>query len=351
MSGNPQLIAHLDAILANRGRISFSEYMETVLYHPEYGYYSRPENPIGAGGDFFTAANVDPAMGQLLAKLFGQMADRIEGFRVVEIGAGTGLLARQILETHPFSYSIVERSAAMRTRQRETLNGLAVEWSETIPDGIRGCVFSNEFFDALPVRRYIRKRSELRELFVGKGILEVEGEPEIPIELPLLQDDAVVDLSLEARRWIRRIGESIEQGYHLAIDYGYLAEELFARRAGTLMCYRNHRADEDPYSNIGLKDMTAHVNFSDLISEGAAAGLERVNLRSQREFLIDLGLLEIMEPLALAADTASIRRLQALKNLLLPPMMGDRFKVLLQQKGLVSGRLPGFGGESVRRSD
>ena len=83
MSGNPQLIAHLDALLANRGRIPFSEYMETVLYHPEYGYYSRPDNPIGAEGDFFTAANVDPAMGQLLAKLLGQMADRIEGFRVV----------------------------------------------------------------------------------------------------------------------------------------------------------------------------------------------------------------------------------------------------------------------------
>ena len=351
MSGNPQLIAHLDALLANRGRIPFSEYMETVLYHPEYGYYSRPDNPIGREGDFFTAANVDPAMGQLLAKLFGQMADRIEDFRVVEIGAGTGLLARQILETRPFPYSIVERSPAMRTRQRETLNGHAVEWSETLPDGIRGCVFSNEFFDALPVRRYTRKRSELRELFVGEGILEFEGEPEIPIELPLLQDEAVVDLSLEARRWIRRIGESIDQGYHLAIDYGYLAEELFARTSGTLMCYRNHRADEDPYSDIGLKDMTAHVNFSDLISDGAVAGLERANLCSQREFLIDLGLLEIMEPLALAADADSVRRLQALKNLLLPPMMGDRFKVLLQQKGLDSGRLPGFGGESVRRSD
>ena len=351
MSGNPQLIAHLDALLANRGRIPFSEYMETVLYHPEYGYYSRPDNPIGREGDFFTAANVDPAMGQLLAKLFGQMADRIEDFRVVEIGAGTGLLARQILETRPFPYSIVERSPAMRTRQRETLNGHAVEWSETLPDGIRGCVFSNEFFDALPVRRYTRKRSELRELFVGEGILEVEGEPEIPIELPLLQDDAVVDLSLEAHRWIRRIGESIDRGYHLAIDYGYLAEELFARTSGTLMCYRNHRADEDPYSDIGLKDMTAHVNFSDLISDGAVAGLEGANLCSQREFLIDLGLLEIMEPLALAADADSVRRLQALKNLLLPPMMGDRFKVLLQQKGLDSGRLPGFGGESVRRSD
>lgn len=350
MSGNPQLIAHLDAVLANRGRIPFSEYMETVLYHPEYGYYSSADSPIGADGDFFTASNVDPAMGQSLAKLFGRMAEGIEGFRVVEIGAGTGLLARHVLETRPFPYSIVERSAAMRKRQRETLDGLEVEWSDTLPGGIRGCVFSNEFFDALPVRRYTRKSSELRELFVGQGILEVDGEPEIPIELPLLQDGAVVDISLEARRWIRRIGQSIEQGYHLAIDYGYLADELFARTAGTLMCYRNHRADEDPYCDIGLKDLTAHVNFSDLISEGAEAGLEQANLCSQREFLIDLGLLETMERLALAADAASVGRLQALKNLLLPPMMGDRFKVLLQQKGNVSGRLPGFGGESVRRS-
>lgn len=342
MNGNPQLIAHLEALIRARGRIPFSEYMETVLYHPEYGYYSRSENPIGPEGDFFTAPNVDPAMGQLLSTLFARMAVAIDGFRLVEIGAGTGLLARHILETEPFPYVIVERSAAMRARQRQALEGLDVEWRDTLPVAIRGCVFSNEFFDALPVRRYVRRNRRVRELFVGEGLVEIEDDPEVAIELPMLREGAVADISLDARTWIQRIGESIAAGWHLAIDYGYLARELFARTAGTLMCYRDHRADENPYADIGLKDLTAHVNFSDLIAGGAAVGLDVAGFRSQREFLVDLGLLDLMEPLARASDAASVRRLQALKNLLLPPMMGERFKVLLQRKGSLGGRLPGF---------
>ena len=174
-----------------------------------------------------------------------------------------------------------------------------------------------------------------------RGFLEVEGEPEIPIELPLLQDDAVVDLSLEARRWIRRIGESIDRGYHLAIDYGYLAEELFARTSGTLMCYRNHRADENLFSDIGLKDMTAHVNFSDLLSEGARAGLERVDLCPQREFLIDLGLLEMMAPLALAADAASVKASAGLEEPLVAADDGGSLQGSAPAKGARFGSAAG----------
>ena len=108
------------------------------------------------------------------------------------------------------------------------------------------------------------------------------------------------------------------------------------------MCYRAHQFNEDPYSWIGQQDITAHVNFSDLIDEGADNGLEVSGYLTQREFLVDLGLLELMEPLAMKQDASSIQRLQALKNLLLPPMMGERFKVLLQRKGIGVSSLPGF---------
>ena len=346
MPGNPHLIAHLQQLIRDCGPLAFSEYMDRVLYHPEYGYYVQAQNPIGPEGDFYTAANVDPAMGTLLAKLFARMAVGIEDFCLVEIGAGTGLLARHILESDGFpsaiAYIIVEKSAAMRARQQEMLAGFEVSWHEVLPSSIRGCVFSNEFFDALPVRRFVRREGTLRELFVSEGFVEVEGEPEIPLELPLLQEGCRADLSLDASAWIDRIGRSIESGYHLAIDYGYLNDEFFARREGTLMCYRRHRAEENPYVAIGEQDITAHVNFSDLIERGTEAGLERVGYRSQMEFLIGLGLLELMEPLTARGDAASVRRVQALKNLLLPPMMGERFKVLLQRKGLRPTDLPGF---------
>ena len=343
MNGNPYLIAHLQQLIHERGRIAFSDYMAEVLYHPEHGYYSRELGAIGPEGDFYTAANVDPAMGSLLAKLFDRMADGMDHFVLIEIGAGTGLLARHILQCRPFPYIIVERSPVMRTRQRETLETFEVEWRDQLPEGVHGCIFSNEFFDALPVRRFVRRGRELQEIFVTDGFSQVEGEPDVRLKLPLLGDGCLADVSLEAREWVHRIGRSIQCGYHLAIDYGHLREELFARPRGTLMCYRRHWADEDPYAAIGEKDITAHVNFSDLIDEGAEEGLEEVGYRTQMEFLIDLGLLDMMQPLAERADPASIQRLQALKNLLLPPMMGERFKVLLQRKGVPRVDLPGFG--------
>jgi len=233
----------------------------------------------------------------------------------------------------------------MIERQKETLVGFEVGWRDVLPEAIRGCVFSNEFFDALPVRRFTRRDQQVREYFVAEGLSQIEVDPDVPVEMPLLREGAIADVSYDARQWIRSIGQSIETGYHLAIDYGYLAEDFFARVGGTLMCYRNHRADENPYVDVGLKDITAHVNFTDLIDEGAAAGLRMQGFCTQREFLVDLGILDLMRPLAETRDAASIGRLQELKNLLLPPMMGDRFRVLLQRKDIPDADLPGFGQE------
>lgn len=316
--------------------------MVLALYHPEYGYYQQEASPIGPEGDFYTAAELDPAMGHLLARLFQQMSLQIDGFSLVEIGAGTGRLARNILESHVFPYAIVERSWAMRRRQEKALEGFDVTWYEQLPEEIQGCVFSNEFFDALPVRRFTRRDGEVREIFVGERFSEVEGEPELPVALPLLREGGRADVSFEALDWMDRIARAIRCGYHLAIDYGYLREELFARPRGTLMCYRRHQAQENPYIWVGRQDITAHVNFSDLIERGAEAGLEKAGYRTQRHFLLDVGILDVMGPLAQRRDAASVARLQALKNLLLPPMMGDRFKVLLQRKGVRQTDLPGF---------
>jgi SAM-dependent MidA family methyltransferase len=311
--------------------------MEAVLYQPRFGYYASDRNPIGRSGDFYTSSDLDPVFGRLLARKFADLASCLDSFTIVELGAGTGALARDILKAQPFPYRILERSAAMRERQRLTLAGFDVQWIDELPARLTGCVFSNEFFDALPVHRVARRKGALREIYVdeaGGAFVEVEDNPSAPlrdIDVPIGEGHST-EVNLDATLWMNRIAASLENGYHLAIDYGYLRREFFARPAGTVMCYWRHQAVEDPYNRVGDQDITAHVNFSDLMDSGARAGLETVEFTTQMQFLIGLGILEEIESLAAASDAASIERLQAMKKLILPGAMGERFKVLLQRK-------------------
>ena len=221
----------------------------------------------------------------------------------------------------------------MRQRQEELLKEYDVQWIDELPDGITGCVFSNEFFDALPVHRVVRRGDSLKEIYVTGDFQEIEGALREPIEAPLAEGQTA-DMNLEARKWIRRISKSLKRGYHLAIDYGYLRNEFYAQPHGTLMCYWHHQAEENPYIRIGEQDITAHVNFSDLIAEGLAAGLKTAGFTTQMDFLIGLGVLDEMEKLAVAGDAASMQRLLKIKKLILPGSMGERFKVLIQSTNI-----------------
>jgi len=301
--------------------------MEEVLRF----YYASPRNPIGMGGDFYTSADLDPILGQLLAGQFAQWAAEFASFTIVELGAGKGLLARNILEQCRFPYVILERSPAMRSRQEQLLKGYNVEWIDELPTRLTGCIFSNEFFDALPLHRVVHRAGVLKEIYVNENFEEIEGELQEPIEAPL-KEGQIADINLEARHWIRRIAASLEHGYHLAIDYGYLRDEFYAQPRGTLMCYWHHQAVENPYIRIGDQDMTAHVNFSDLIDEGIEASLEAVRFTTQMDYLVGLGILDEIAKLANAGDAASMERLVKIKRLILPGSMGERFKVLVQTK-------------------
>jgi SAM-dependent MidA family methyltransferase len=297
--------------------------MEEVLRF----YYSSHRNPIGPEGDFYTSADLDPIFGRLLARQFQQWAAEFDKFTIVELGAGKGLLARDVLETANFEYMILERSLSMRARQQELLAGYKVRWIDELPQGITGCIFSNEFFDALPAHRVIRRNGVLKEIYVTEDFKEIEGPLQENIDVPLAEG-YVAEVNLEAREWIRRIAGSLDHGYHLAIDYGYLKNEYFARPNGTLMCYWRHQAVEDPYVRIGEQDITAHVNFSDLMDEPS---LETVVFTTQMDYLIRLGILDEIEKLATTGDAQSMQRLLKMKKLLLPGSMGERFKVLIQR--------------------
>ena len=329
-----ELVEHLQKRIRNEGPLRFRDYMEEALYHPRFGYYSSDRNPIGFSGDFFTAPDLDPVFGKILASRFQEMSAGMPSFTVVELGAGKGLLARHILEHVNFPYLILERSRAMRLQQQEALKEFNVVWIDELPSAVQGCVFSNEFFDALPVHRVVRRGDGLKEIYVTGDFREIEGPPwpEVDVPVQMMREGQVVEVNLEARAWVRRIAESLSAGYHLAIDYGYLRDEFYSQPGGTLMCYWRHQATEDPYVNIGEQDMTAHVNFSDLIDEGASAGLSTLSFGNQMNFLIEGGILHEIQQLVAAGDAASIQRLVNIKRLILPGGMGERFKVLIQSK-------------------
>jgi SAM-dependent MidA family methyltransferase len=329
------LVQYLRSRIQREGPISFRDFMEEALYHPELGYYTSSRNPLGREGDFYTSSDLDPVFGKLLAAKFQQMAATLdvpeESFTILELGAGRGLLARQILSNTRFRYCILERSGAMRERQREALNGLAAEWVEAMPEGLTGCVFSNEFFDALPVHRVVRRNGDLREIYVTEDFNEIERELQAPLDVPIAEGQ-LADICTEARRWVGWIAASLHRGYHLAIDYGYPEREFYARPRGTLMCYWKHQAVENPYVRIGEQDITSHVNFSDLMKAGEAAGMENMSLQTQMDFLIQQGILQEIEALVPATNADSVQRMMAIKKLLLPDAMGHRFKVLIQRK-------------------
>src|SRR5262245_4149424 len=158
--------------IQQKGPIPFSEYMEEALRF----YYSSSRNPIGLDGDFYTSADLDPMFGQLLAKQFEQWAISLDTFTLVELGAGKGLLARDILQRRRFPYMILERSSAMRERQQELLRDYDVKWIDELPQGLTGCIFSNEFFDVLPVHRIVMRQGVLKEIYVTENFQEIEGD-------------------------------------------------------------------------------------------------------------------------------------------------------------------------------
>src|SRR5262249_32360540 len=159
---------------------------------------------------------------------------------------------------------------------------------------------------------------------------ETEGPLQAEIDVPI-DEGGMTEVSLESRRWIRDIAASLDRGYHLAIDYGYLRDEYYARPGGTLMSYWHHQAVENPYVHIGEQDITVHVNFSDLMDEPS---FETILYTTQMDYLIRRGILDQIEKLAVAGDAASMQRLLKIKKLILPGSMGERFKVLIQCKGL-----------------
>ncbi len=352
--------------IKRKGRINFAAFMELALYHPEYGYYTSGKERIGREGDFYTSPFVHAAYGQVLARFIEKASELIEDSEnnIIEMGAGKCLLASDILDSMQrgdpelydrTTYYIVERGLhSLRLAVSVLKNHVGkIRFLPSLDDlgrgGINGIVISNELVDSFPFHRLRWTRGRLREIYVtledGK-FAEITGDP-CTNELEKYFNSSEVDVkegqevevNLLAGEWMKRLGRIINSGFVITIDYGYLAPELFSpeRMSGTYKCIHKHTINETPYINIGEQDITSHVDFSNLIREGKSAGLEEVRYTTQGQFLIDWGILDIMEndsyfPEITGLSTEKSRA--AIKSLFLPGQMGHIFKVLIQKKNL-----------------
>lgn len=354
-------------------RITFADYMELVLYHPDHGYYANNQVNIGKQGDFFTSSHLGADFGELLAEQFVDIwhkMDRPAAFTILEMGAGQGIFAQDVLHylnlNYPdffqcLQYLIIEKSPGLKNAQKQHLTPWSnVKWSdwEQLDDhSLIGCLFSNELVDAFPVHQFMLNQKEMKEIYLTAEItatgkikfIEVydhlstskirEYFDLIKVDISAYDDGYRSEVNLAALDWIKTISQKLKQGYIITIDYGYPAHRYYnpQRQQGTLQCYYQHAQHSNPYINIGRQDLTAHVDFTSLIEYGNLCQLELIGMTQQCLFLMALG---IGDRLAILSQTdtkldliTTLRRRDVLQQLIAPMGLGG-FTVLIQGKGL-----------------
>lgn len=348
------------------GAIRFSEYMSLCLYEPDQGYYMRSRPKLGPQGDYYTSASIGTLMGETLA---AYAASRIrlwpDGGKVTiaEWGGGDGKLARSLLDelqaAYPsiyerLAYVSVEASPYHRLLQADRLKPHAgivrmmdeSEWNAAPPwEGT--FVLSNELLDALPVHIVSLRKEGWRELYVAwDEQAEALAERWMPVTdqrlAAYIRDKRLperpgqrFEVNLAAADWIGGMLRRLRSGEVVTIDYGDTASELWAehRMNGTLLCYRNHQASDTPLEYPGEQDMTAHVNFTDVLEAGEAAGACETAYMSQKQFLVENGLLQkLCQPGSNDPFGPEARRNRSIRQLLLSDGMSELFKVAIQRK-------------------
>jgi len=368
LTGKKDLIEIIKERIKKEGAIPFKDFMDIALYYPNLGYYTSEKEKIGGYGDFYTSSELDPAFGNLLAKQFNEIYKSFfknESFQIVEIGSGKGYLAYDVLsylkDNCPDLYKnlefiSVEKSKYHRDFQSKLLKDFKnVKLYENLENinNINGIIYSNELFDALPVNLIRKVDGKIFEVYItleNEEVKEVLKEPDkkilsylndLNIDIP---DGMTTEINLVAKDLIQEIGNKLTKGFVFTVDYGYPSKELYKpyRMRGTLLCYYKHTYNENFYQNVGLQDLTSHVNFSALVFYGKKVDLDFVGFTDQAHFLISLGLMDIFSKLQEKGDYKSYERLNRLKTLILPKGMGEKFKILIQAKGIKNPKLTGL---------
>lgn len=367
-----RLVAKIhDMITAAGGSLPFEQFMQAALYQPGLGYYRAGTQKFGVQGDFTTAPELSGLFADCVARFVAQtgLAEQ-----VLEVGAGSGLLAARLLSALamqgrlPERYFILELSAELRARQQATLAEHAaqyldrVQWLDDLPDNFSGVVLANELLDAMPVRRFRLRNGQVFEQHVAwcDGVLCCRDVPAADVRLldriATLREqssiaeatDYISEINFMAEDWLRTLGNKLDHAVVLLIDYGYPRSAYYhaQRSGGTLMCHYRHQAHPDPLILVGLQDITAHVDFTAMADATLDANLEVRGFTTQAHFLMNLGLLDMAQA-DVQNDYQQVKRNSEIKQLTLPNQMGEQFKVMALSKNC-DAPLPGFAQHDLR---
>jgi len=345
-----------DEIERMHGFISFTRYMEIVLYAPALGYYVAGTKKFGETGDFVTGPELTPLYGAAIARQLAPILATTHERTIVELGAGSGALAASVLEAlgasdaAPLRYTIIEVSPQLRDVQRATIAARApshldrVAWIDVLPDAIDGVVVMNEVLDAIPPRIVSHQAGTWFE----RGVTVANSAlawAERPLDDPRIEAlarerfPAGVDYTSEvnpaAEALVTTIGRRLARGALLVVDYGFARREYYhpQRNAGTLVGHYRHRAHDDPFLWPGLSDLTTHVDFSAIAEAGERAGLRVAGFATQASFLLGCRILDLLQNVGAPESAAYLRAASAVQTLLSPAEMGELFKVLLLTRG------------------
>lgn len=364
-----QLSEHLRRYIAeHNGWIGFDQFMQQALYAPGLGYYSAEVPKFGADGDFITAPLMGDVTARCLAKQCVEVLAEIGRGDILEFGAGTGQLAADILLEMealgqlPTRYLVVETSAQLKARQRETITTLCpalcerVEWLEQLPtrsddtrsDGnqFNGIIIANEVLDAMPSLRF-EMDANGQALALGVSMDENDTEHEFrwslstePLPKPLqarladyaLESGYQSEIGLRGEAWVRSLGDILDRGVVLLIDYGFPRREFYhaERRGGTLMCHYQHVAHDNPFFYPGLQDISVHIDFTAIAQAAQDAELQLAGYTTQGAFLLSLGALNLLAEQQTQTSDKNLSLLlsKQIQTLTMPYEMGELFKVI-----------------------
>ena len=335
------------------GWLPFSRFMELALYAPGLGYYAAGAQKLGAGGDYVTAPELSPVFARCLASQCAEVLSTLGGGEILEIGAGTGALAAELLAELgrqgrlPSRYRILETSPELRRRQQATLaslpdaQGARIDWLDAPPAApFAGVVLGNEVLDALPVERFRIDDGRVEAQGVAWSGRRFEWAAR-PADAALTAEVAALGVTLAAGYeselcpmlgpWLAAVTAPLVAGVVLLADYGLVRAAYYApgRDGGTLACFHRQRCHHDPFVNVGLQDLTAWVDFTRVAEAGLALGFAVAGYTTQAHFLLANGFERHLAALrsTLAAGREPLAAGAALR-LVLPAEMGERFKCI-----------------------
>ena len=343
------------------GMIGFDRYMDLALYAPGLGYYTAGARKLGEGGDFVTAPELSPLFSQCVANQVAEVLELLGGGEICEAGAGSGVLAGELVRTllrsgiEPQRYLILETSPDLRSRQLALLHQTFPEclgyihWIDDFPPaGFRGVLLANELLDAFPASRFQILNDTVTELTVGwdhDRFMWSSRAPEQVLEqsirtildaLPApIPHGYVSEFSLVRGGWTKEMLRRLDTGVVLVFDYGYLQPEYYhpQRVNGTLCCYYRHRMHDNPLILTGLQDITTHVDFSAVARAAQETNAKVAGLTTQANFLLGTGLIERLNEV-IPGTRDHVEMTSQVKRLTLPGEMGDVVKVLALSRNL-----------------